>query len=106
MNAMDESTISEISDSVSNQAGEWKQAAGQAVNEVKDRTIRALSSAGRTVGETLTNAKCRLQSTAQNARDQVRRTADEKPLQLIAGVAAAAFIAGVLLRVWKANQHA
>ncbi len=103
---MDESTISEISNSLSEQAGEWKQAAGQAVNEVKDLTIRALNSAGRTVDETFTNAKYRLQSAAQNARYHVRRTADEKPLQLIAGVAAAAFIAGVLLRVWRANQHA
>ncbi|MDP9160855.1 MAG: hypothetical protein M3O09_11605 [Acidobacteriota bacterium] len=102
---MDESTISEIANSLTEQVAQWTQAAGQAVDEVKGRTIRAFNSAGRTVDETLANAKYHLQSAAGNARYHVRRTADEKPLQLIAGVAAAAFVAGVLLRVWRSNQH-
>ena len=103
---MEESAISALVDSVSERVGDWKLAAGQTVSDITDRATEAVSSAGRAVDETFDRAKYRARAATQNARYHVRRVTDEKPLQVIAAVAATAFIAGVLVRVWRSNRHA
>lgn len=103
---MEESSISELGESVKDHVGEWKQTASDAVGALNDRASKTLNQAGRAVDQTLTRAKYRTQGAIQNARFHVRRTTDEKPLQVIAGVAAAAFVAGVLLRIWRSSSHA
>jgi len=40
-----------------------------------------------------------------DARRKLRYVADEKPLQLVLGVAVAAFLAGVGLRLWRSHYE-
>ncbi|HZQ24326.1 MAG TPA: hypothetical protein VFA89_16170 [Terriglobales bacterium] len=41
----------------------------------------------------------------QQTRRRTRKICDERPLQVIAGVAGAAFIAGILLRFWRSSRY-
>ncbi|MBV9342025.1 MAG: hypothetical protein JO159_14205 [Acidobacteria bacterium] len=68
------------------------------------------------VEERLTSARSgllRLSSRAQQgfsvvlleARSRFRYLKNERPLELVAGIAAAAFLAGAALRIWKSSQE-
>jgi ElaB/YqjD/DUF883 family membrane-anchored ribosome-binding protein len=52
------------------------------------------------------DSRVRTTQTLNRARSRVRYYADEYPIQVIAGVAAVAFVTGVLLRVWRSSRNA
>ena len=45
-------------------------------------------------------------SFVSNARYRARRAKDEQPLQLLGAMAGAAFIAGIVVRLWRSSRHA
>jgi hypothetical protein len=50
-------------------------------------------------------AEQKAQALMLGAGKHIRRAAEEKPLALIATVAGSAFVAGVLLRVWRSTHY-
>ena len=103
---MQESSISDLSESLSTHLEDWKGIARQAATEFAERASKTVDHASEVVTDALARAKYRSRVMAQTARYRVRRAADEYPLQVIGGVAATAFLVGILLRVWRANRHA
>lgn len=103
---MQESTVSDLGESLSAHLEDWKEIAAQAATEFADRASRTVDQAGEVIDAAMDRAKYRARMMTQTARLRVRRATNEYPLQVIGGVAATAFLAGVLLRVWKANRHA
>lgn len=92
-----------------------RQAAGEKVTTAKERVSEITESATRSTTETLADAKARVADTVDEAKratvrrlDEVRaraqNIADEFPLQVIAGTAGAAFLAGVMLRIWRSSR--
>jgi ElaB/YqjD/DUF883 family membrane-anchored ribosome-binding protein len=41
---------------------------------------------------------------ARKARSEARRFANERPIEIILGIAGAAFVVGVVLRIWRSNR--
>ena len=103
---MQDPRISDLSKPLSAHLEDWKGIAGQAATEFADRASKTVDQASEVVTDALARAKYRSIVVAQTARYRVRRTTHEYPLQVIGGVAATAFLAGILLRVWRANRHA
>jgi ElaB/YqjD/DUF883 family membrane-anchored ribosome-binding protein len=50
-------------------------------------------------------ARIQLADTARTAIERIRRAAHERPLHFVAGIAGAAFVLGVALRIWRSKQH-
>ena len=89
--------------------------AQEKVATAKDRVAEIAEQAGRSTAETYADAKTRVASTVDaakqtaarrldEARVRAQNIADEFPLQVIAGTAGAAFLAGVLLRIWRSSR--
>jgi len=89
----------------------------QAASRAKDTTAHALQDAKEQAATIAAEAKdraadlyreSRVRSSAavSRARSRASYYANEYPLQVIAGVAAVAFVAGVLLRVWRLSRNA
>jgi ElaB/YqjD/DUF883 family membrane-anchored ribosome-binding protein len=94
----------------------WRRASEQEVEDVTARASQALDEVGQRVSAAyervqsgLTDAYERTKWTseelARRARSRARYVVDNYPFHLIAGVAGAAFVAGILLRVWRSNRY-
>ncbi len=94
----------------------WRRASEQEVEDVTARASQALDEAGQRVSAAyelvqsgLTDAyertKWKSEELARRARSRARYVVDNYPFHLIAGVAGAAFVAGILLRVWRSNRY-
>jgi len=94
----------------------WKQVSERKVDDVTDRASQALDEIGQRVSAayervqlSVTDAyergKWKSEELARRARTRARLVVDKYPLQLIAGVAGAAFIAGIFLRVWRSSRY-
>jgi hypothetical protein len=57
------------------------------------------------ISEMVDRGRRSVQDLAKRGRRRFRYWADEYPLQLLGAVAAAGFVAGILLRVWRSNRH-
>ena len=57
------------------------------------------------ISEMVDQGRRSVQDLAERGRRRFRYWADEYPLQLLGAVAAAGFVAGILLRVWRSNRH-
>jgi ElaB/YqjD/DUF883 family membrane-anchored ribosome-binding protein len=90
--------------------------AQEKVETVKDRVAEVSKEASRTTAETYERAKTRAAEAANEAKQTAARhleeararaqyIADEFPLQVIAATAGAAFLAGVMLRIWRSNRE-
>lgn len=55
--------------------------------------------------EAYENARKTLLDTIARARRNLRHMADEKPMQLVIGVAIASFLVGVGLRLWRSHNE-
>lgn len=90
-----------------------EQAATELTNEMRDRlevvrrrepglgmTTRLRQKAEQTADE----LKGRARENVQVARNRAQRLARENPLELIVAAFGAAFIAGIALRIWRANR--
>jgi len=94
----------------------WRRASEQEVEDVTARASQALDEVGQRVSAAyelvqsgLTDAyertKWKSEELARRARSRARYVVDNYPFHLIAGVAGAAFVAGILLRVWRSNRY-
>ena len=93
----------------------WKQVSEQKVDDVTDRAShldeigQRVSAACERVQAGITDAyergRWKSAQVARQARTRARLIVDEYPLHLIAGVAGAAFLAGIFLRVWRSNRY-
>lgn len=87
-------------------ASRAKETAGQALQDAKEQTAAAVSQAKERAGEMYEKTRIRTGEAMSRARSRVSYVMDEYPIQVIAGVAAVAFVAGVLLRVWRSSRDA
>lgn len=103
---------------------EWKAAVHQKLEDLKETASRANDTASRMMKDAKEQAATALSQatdrTADLYRDSRDKTAEalhrararatyiinEYPLHVIAGVAAAAFVTGVVLRIWRSNRNA
>jgi hypothetical protein len=94
----------------------WKQVSEQKIDDVTARASQALDEIGQRVSAayervqlSVTDAyergKWKSEELARRARTRARLVVDKYPLQLIAGVAGVAFIAGIFLRVWRSSRY-
>jgi ElaB/YqjD/DUF883 family membrane-anchored ribosome-binding protein len=108
--------------SASSTAYDWKQATDEKMQEARERATQAFEEVRLKAEEvrlkandTLQDAKDRasrvLEDVRQNAADKLNRArftanrfADQRPLHIILGIGAAAFVVGVLLRVGRSNN--
>jgi hypothetical protein len=94
----------------------WKQVSEQKVDDVTERASQALDEIGQRVSaayervqagitDVYERSRWKSEEVARQARTRARLMVDQYPLHLIAGVAGAAFLAGILLRVWRSNRY-
>lgn len=102
-------------ESISSTTEDLKQRAGETVEQVKQRASEAVQQASSKASEVLDAAKQRASAAMDTARTKVsdsmqaarNRAAylrDEYPLQVVMGAAAAGFVLGVVLRIWRSNR--
>ena len=95
---------------------EWKQAVGETIDDLKDRSAQTLTDVRESASEAYDEVKAKAASkleqvkaksadVASRARVRARSMAENYPLHILAGVAGLAFIAGVLLRIWRSNRY-
>ena len=93
----------------------WKQVSEQEVDDVTARASQALDEVGQrvsaayervqtSVADAYERGKWKSQQLARTASARARFVVDEYPLHVIAGFAGAAFVAGIVLRVWRSNR--
>jgi len=79
-------------------------AAAQRANEWAERASAKASELGARANELKDNAVRAAQERVQMARRQAQHVAREYPLHVIAGVAGAAFLLGLSLRIWRKTR--
>jgi ElaB/YqjD/DUF883 family membrane-anchored ribosome-binding protein len=95
---------------------EWKETVEEKIEDLKESSARALDEARRSASEMYDEAKVKASSAVEQARAKsaelahqtrvrTRNLIDNYPLHFLAGVAGIAFIAGVLLRVWRSSRY-
>lgn len=72
-----------------------KEQAAAAVSQAKDRTV-----------DLYHDSRDKTARALHRARARATYIINEYPLHVIAGVAAAAFVTGVVLRIWRSNRDA
>ncbi|MFB3813663.1 MAG: hypothetical protein ACE14L_06080 [Terriglobales bacterium] len=76
----------------------------QRAKELKHRLTIVRSQKMEDVADTTAELRQRAQQQAREARMRVQVWADQKPIQMIAGAAGAAFVLGFVLRTWRGNH--
>lgn len=95
---------------------EWRRSAEQKLEEAKDsasemleqaasRTSALYADAGENLSRAYAESRYRTQKIVRQARHRAEFYADRYPLRVIAAVAAAGFVAGVLLRIWRSSRY-
>ncbi len=83
-----------------------KEAASQAVEQAKEQASAAVSQAKDRAADLYRQSRMKTVDAVGRARSRASYILDEYPLQVIGGVAVVAFVAGVLLRVWRSSRDA
>ena len=94
----------------------WRRASEQEVDDVTERASQALDEVGQRmsaayervqseVTEAFERTKWKSEELARRARSRARYVLDNYPLHIIAGIAGMAFVAGILVRVWRSNRY-
>jgi ElaB/YqjD/DUF883 family membrane-anchored ribosome-binding protein len=78
--------------------------ASGALAEVQDSAAQAYEDATRRAATSYEESRASVAEIIESVRRRVRYLAEEYPLQLIAAVAGAAFLTGVLLRIWRSAR--
>jgi ElaB/YqjD/DUF883 family membrane-anchored ribosome-binding protein len=86
-------------------ANQARQKASRALSEVQEGAAKTYQQTQERVRETIEEAKQKTSATLRQSKANARRISYEYPLQVIAGAAAAGFLAGVLLRVWRSSRY-
>jgi ElaB/YqjD/DUF883 family membrane-anchored ribosome-binding protein len=87
-------------------ASRVKQTAAYALEEAQHKTAAALTQAKDRATNLYRESRHKTAHVFNRVRSCASYVVDEHPLQVIAGIAAAAFIAGVLLRIWRSSRDA
>ena len=87
-------------------ASRVKQRAASALEEARHKTEAALARARDCATDWYRESRHKTAHVFNRVRSRASHVVDEHPLQVIAGIAAAAFIAGVLLRIWWSSRDA
>jgi len=85
-------------------ASRVKQTAAYALHEAKHKTAAALIQAIDRGAYFYRESRHKTAHTFNRVRSRASYVVDERPLQVIGGIAAVAFIAGVLLRIWRSSR--
>lgn len=72
---------------------------------ISERAREAFEKRAGRAQDALLRARNQLGANARTATERVRRAARERPFHFIAGIAGAAFVLGVALRIWRSQQH-
>ena len=83
-----------------------KDTATQIAQQAKEQTSAAVSQVTTRAGEVYHDSRDKAADVIQETRVRARTFVNEHPLQVIMGVAAAAFLAGIFLRVWRSSRDA
>ena len=94
----------------------WKQVSEQKVDDVTDRASQALDEIGQRfsaayervqagITDAYERSRWKSAQVARQARTRARLIVNEYPLHVIAGVAGAAFVAGIFLRIWRSSRY-
>ncbi len=98
--------MSEIRESALEAAADWRDAAEDSIAEWKNRAeLYAQDVAGHT-NRRLEVLQRRMAANIATIRRKARRWEWDQPLKVIATCAAAGFVAGVALRIWRSNNNA
>jgi ElaB/YqjD/DUF883 family membrane-anchored ribosome-binding protein len=98
--------VQEKIEQVKETAARAKETAAQALQDAKVQAGSAVAEAKDRAADMYRESRIRTSAALNRARSRVSYTLDEYPLQVIAGVTAIAFVAGVLLRVWRSSRDA
>ncbi len=98
--------MSEIRESAFETAADWRDAAEDSIEEWKNRTELYTRDVADRTNRRLGVLQRRMETRIVEMRRTVRKWASEQPLQVIASCAAAGFVAGVALRIWRSNNDA
>ncbi len=105
-------SVSSLKDSALDKAAEWRDAAEDTVDELKERaevyTYAITDRANRRLEELWHRTEWRVHLLRRRVRvwlGDARHWDTERPLQVIGGCAAAAFVLGVALRIWRSNSE-
>lgn len=98
--------VQEKVEQVKQAASRAKESTAQALQDAKEQTAAAMSEARERAADMYRDSRVRASEALNRAGSRARYFVNEYPLQVIGGVAAAAFIAGVLLRVWRSTRDA
>jgi len=102
-------------ESISSTAEDWKQKAGDTVEQAKQRASDAVQQASSKASEALDAARQRASAAMDTARAKASESMhaartraayyrEEYPVQVVMGAAAAGFVLGVALRIWRSNR--
>ena len=94
-----------------------KQKVQEKVEDLKETVTRTTARAREQAAETYERARDTVANAYSQSRDKTAETLqrtrlrsryymDEYPLRVIAGVGAAAFVMGIILRIWRSNRNA
>ena len=86
-------------------ASRARETTAQALQDAKEQTAAAVSQAKERAGDMYRESRIRTSKALSRARLRANYIMDEYPLQVIAGVAAVAFVCGVLLRVGRSSRN-
>lgn len=87
-------------------ASRAKESTAQAIQDAKAQTAAAVSQAKERAGDMYRETRVKTGEALHRAQTRVRYLVNEYPLQVIGGVAAVAFVAGVVLRIWRSSRDA
>jgi ElaB/YqjD/DUF883 family membrane-anchored ribosome-binding protein len=103
--------VSEICDSAREAAADWRDAAEETAAELKARaetyTREAAERSNRTMEDLWRRLEWRVDELRRSTRawlETARQWEAEQPLKFVAGCAAAAFVVGVTLRIWRSSH--
>lgn len=104
--------MADIKDSALETAADWRNAAEDTLGEFKDRaesySYQVADRTNRSLEELRRRTEWRIAKLRRTARQWLviaRHWESEQPLRVIGCCAAAAFVAGVALRIWRSNKR-
>ena len=87
-------------------ASRAKETTAQVFQDAKQQAVAAATEARDRAGDMYRESRIKTNEVLNRTRSNINHLVNEYPLQVIAGVAAVAFVAGVLLRAWRSSRDA
>jgi len=100
------SAVQEKAEELKQAASRAKETAAHAMQDAKEQATAAVSQAKDRAADIYRESRTKTRVAVDRTRSRINHLVNEYPVQVIAGVAAVAFVAGVLLRVWRSSRDA